>query len=484
MDRQMEDEQRQGLRRGVLGPMQIAFFVISAAGPLVAMAGGIPVAMLLGNGPGTPALFLIISLILIVFAAGYADMATDIRNAGAFYAFAARGFGGHMAGAAGLLALLSYNLLQIGLYGLFGVATASLARILGLPSAPWWVFAMGALVLVALLGYRQVDLSARVLGVLVALEYGVVLILCLFILAKGGQAGLSARPFDPAVARQGAPAIGLMFCFASFVGFEATTIYAEEARDPARTLPIATYLSVILIGSFYTFCTWAVVIGAGTDRLWPMLRALPDPTELLFSLSHRYAPTILSLAMRCLFVTSAFASILAFHNAIARYVYTMGREGLLPVGLGKVHPAHRSPHRGSIMQSLTALIAVVIFALTGADPVLTVFTIPSGLAVLGIIILMAITAAAVARYLCAHRASRIKPLLALLSLLALIGAAALALARFDLLAGTADRRVALLPLLILLTLIAGAALSARLRRIDRIAFDRIGLGKPRSNPSE
>ncbi len=35
----------------------------------------------------------------------------------------------------------------------------------------------------------------------------------------------------------GAPAIGILFCFAAFIGFEATTIYAEEAREPEKTVP-------------------------------------------------------------------------------------------------------------------------------------------------------------------------------------------------------------------------------------------------------
>jgi len=464
-----------GLKRGVLGPAQIAFFVISAAGPLVAMAGGIPVAMLLGNGPGTPALFALTSLILIAFSVGYTDMARDVRNAGAFYAFAARGLGGVAAGATGVLALLSYNALQIGLYGLFGIAAASLCAALGGPALPWWTCALAALALVAALGYRQVDLSARILGVLVALEYAVVLVLCLVMLAKGGAQGLSARPFDPAVIAAGSPPIGLMFCFAAFVGFEATTIYSEEARDPARTVPLATYLSVVLIGGFYTFSTWAVVMGAGADRLWPMLRSA-DPTELLFTLSAHYAGAWLSLAMRVLFVTSTFASLLAFHNAIARYAFAMGRERLLPSALGRTHPRHRSPHRGSLAQSALALLAVGAFAAADADPILTVFTVPSGLAVLGIVTLMATTALAICRYLLVHRKRRLSAAITAASCIALGGAGLLAVVNFDLLAGTGGTLAGLLPLAILAAAAAGAGLALRLRRADPAAYALMGEG--------
>ena len=60
------------LRRGTLGVLGIAFFVVSAAAPLTAMAGGAPVAMLLGNGPGIPLAYVVVSVILLIFAVGTA----------------------------------------------------------------------------------------------------------------------------------------------------------------------------------------------------------------------------------------------------------------------------------------------------------------------------------------------------------------------------------------------------------------------------
>src|SRR5262249_50872696 len=108
------------LRRDALGVAAVTFFVVSAAAPLAAVAGGYPIAMLLGNGPGVPAATLIVMLILLVFSVGYTAMARHIANAGSFYAFTARGLGGIAGGAAAYIAVLAYNTMQIGLYGLFG----------------------------------------------------------------------------------------------------------------------------------------------------------------------------------------------------------------------------------------------------------------------------------------------------------------------------------------------------------------------------
>jgi amino acid transporter len=117
----------QQLRHGRLGVFAVAFFVISAAAPLTAMAGGAPVAMLLGNGPGIPLAYVVVSVILLIFSVGYTAMARHHTSTGAFYSFVARGLR-QAGGAAAIIALLGYNAMQIGLYGLFAAAAAGFFR--------------------------------------------------------------------------------------------------------------------------------------------------------------------------------------------------------------------------------------------------------------------------------------------------------------------------------------------------------------------
>jgi amino acid transporter len=437
--------------------LAVTFFVVSAAGPLVAVAGGLPVAMLFGNGPGTPALFLLLTLILCLFSVGYTAMARYVQDAGAFYALARRGLGPRAGGATALVALLSYNALQIGLYGMLGSALSDLLQPLTHAALPWWVLALPTMIAVALLGYRRIDLSARILGALVAAEYAVVLVLGCAILVHGGAEGPTLRPFAPATVVAGAPWTGLMLCFSAFLGFEATTIYSEEAREPQRTIPIATYVSVVVIGTFYTFSAWAVVVGVGTDALLPLLTRLDNPTRLLFGLADHYVGPALTQLMRVLFVTSIFAALLAFHNAIARYFYATGRDGLLPTLLGRTHRRFQSPHVGSLLQSALAMAAVGLFAAFGADPILTVFTLPSAVATLGIIVLMATVSAAVLGFFRRRAQSRaVVQVSAAAALLTLLAIAIFAAARFDVLAGNARLAVRLLPLTLPVAAIVGA----------------------------
>lgn len=457
----LEDDGRHaGLGQGRLGVVAITFFVVSAAGPLVAMAGGIPVAMLFGNGAGMPAVFVILTAILLLFSVGYTAMARRFVNAGAFYALVRAGLGARAGGAAGIIALLSYNAMQIALYGLFGTVASMVVAGAGGDTLPWWTFALPTALIIGTLGYRQIDLSVALLGLLCAGEYLVVLYLDGAIIAQGGDSGLSLASFSPHYVLSGSPMIALMLGFSAFIGFEATAIYSEEARDPDRSIPLATYASVLVIGVFYALSTWALVVGLGTAKTAGLLRMASDPSELLFSVAQRFVGMPLVTVMRLLFVTSIFAAMLAFHNAIARYCFALGRDRILFVRFGRCHPRHRSPHLGSLLQTVLALASIGLFAIAGSHPVLTVFAVPTALGTLGVLALMVLTSLSIIRFFV--RQGETTPIILVSAIAAVIGLGAVAVmatARFDLMIGESEGWVALLPLAIPLAGLAGIALT-------------------------
>ncbi len=462
------------LRGGTLGTALIVFFVVSAASPLSVIAGGFPIGFMLGNGAGTPALVLVALLVLLAFAAGYTAMARHVTHAGGFYAFISRGLGGVAGGAAGMLAMVAYNLLQAGLYGLFGAVVASNLQAMSGVSIPWWWCSSTALAAIAWLGYRNVDLSARVLAVVVIAEYLVMLVLDITILWVGGDHGLDVTSFTPAQVRSGTPSIGLLFCFAAFIGFEATTLYGEEAKDPRRTIPRATYISVLLIGGFYALSAWAMVIGAGADKVVGVLQALQDPTTFVYDLSDRYVGSPLTGAIRVLFMTSLFAGLMAFHNAAARYFFATGRDGLLPARLGRVHHRHQSPHQASVLQSVTALAIVLCFVVAGADPVLQLFSWFTNLATLCLVLLMAMTSLAVVGFFW-HRRDTGEGRWSCLYLPIVSGAAlltvwAVAVVNFDVLTGASAELSYSLCAIIPVVLLTGAVLAMRLKSAAAACF--------------
>jgi amino acid transporter len=99
--------------------------------------------------------------------------------------------------------------------------------------------------------------------------------------------------------------------------------------------------------------------------------------------------------MSYLIITGSFACGMAFHNTTARYLYSVGREGLAPRALGKTHPRWKSPHIASVTQSFVAAIIIGLFAIfTGSnDPNSQAYIQLYGLmAVMGVIIILSVQA--------------------------------------------------------------------------------------------
>jgi len=113
------------LHRRALGVPDLVFFIVAASAPLTAVAGGQAATYLVTGNKGIPFLFIPLAIILGVFAVGYAAMSHHVADAGAFYTYVTRGLGRIPGVGTAFTALVSYNAMQTGIYGLFGVATAA-----------------------------------------------------------------------------------------------------------------------------------------------------------------------------------------------------------------------------------------------------------------------------------------------------------------------------------------------------------------------
>lgn len=468
---------------GSLGVTAIVFMVVAAAAPLTVVGGAAPLGILLGNGVGYPAMFAISAVVLLLFSVGLATMAKHVPKPGAFFTFVGYGLGRPLGLATAYLALLTYTTIQVAVYGYMGYLIEVTIAGIGGPDLPWYLYALAVIALVGILGYRHIELSSKVLGVLLIGEILIVLALVVAIVASGGPEGLSLAPFEPANIVSGAPGVGLMFAIAAFIGFEATAIFRDEAKNPSRTIPIATYVAVIGIGVFYTLASWALVMAWGPSGV--VAAAAADPGTMVIVTTLDYLGPIGEAIINVLLITSMFACVLSFHNVITRYQHSMSTAGVLPRRLGNVHHRHLSPHTSSLVQTVTAVLFTCAFALLGLDPVLAVFTWFSGVATLAIAILMAITSVAVIVYFTRKRrgvASLWHTVIApTLGLIGLVASAVIITAYFPMLVGDVDGdgvpvfgtlSLSLIAV-ILLVPVAGYAQALVLRKRDREAYERI-----------
>lgn len=410
---------------GRLGPVGIVFMVVAAAAPLTVIGGNMPLAMGLGNGAGAPVGFVIAALVLLLFSIGFVTMTPHVPEAGAFFSYVTVGLGERMGKGIAVVALIAYTAIQIGIYGYIGWAIADTVAHYDSPQIPWPVYSFAILAIVAILGYRHIELSAKVLGVALALEIGIVVVLDVVMVAKPGPAGVTFTSFEPATFTQGTIGIAILFALTGFIGFEATAVFRDEARDPERTIPRATYAAVVIIGAFYAITVWAFVVALGPDQVTRVAQqTLAGDGNMLLDTTGDMLGTVGRDIVNVLLLSSLFACVLSFHNVIARYQFVLAGKGLLPARLAAVHDDHASPSFSSLVQTATAAIIVAILALLGIDPLVGVFGSMAGVATVGMVLLMLTTSIAVLVFFVRHRerggawTTRIAPALAVLGLLA------------------------------------------------------------------
>jgi cation diffusion facilitator CzcD-associated flavoprotein CzcO/amino acid transporter len=449
--------------RALLSTSRIVFLVVAAAAPLAAMVGNLPIALGRGNGAGAPGAFLFATLTLICFSIGYAAMGRRIVNTGAFYTYVAQGLGKAAGVGAAFVAVIAYLTFTVGLAAAFGYFLDLVLTSAGV-KGPWITYVALGVGLTAVLGYRSVDLSSKVLGVLMAAEIAVLGLFDFSVLAAKGFGGLPLISFTPHAVFAPGFAIALMFAYTCFTGFESAALYGEEAQEPTRSIPRATFVSVLLIGGFYLATAWITIGAIGPDQAQSMARS--EGGQLMFELLGRFSSPVLAELMGVLVCTSILASYLAIHNAATRYLFALSREKLLPPALGRFHAKRYAPSNASAAVTGITVVVVSALALAGADPYKAAIPALIGLATFGIIVLQALAALSIVAYFRARKSDDLWRTLVAPAL----GAAGLVLAtglvawNFGLLTTSGSTLVKALPLIYLVGGGLGSAFALWLRK--------------------
>src|SRR6266852_853859 len=414
------------LRRHAVGIWGVLFLTVTGSAPISAMLFNTPLVTGYGNGLGAPAAFLFATVVLTIFSVGYVAMSRKVTTAGGFYSYISHGLGRELGLGTGFAAVVAYSVFEASLAGGFAYfLQLNLAQIgqstglswLGYIQWPW--LALFMVVVISLITYFDIRITARILGVFLVGEVVFLVIFDLFMLARGltTSTALTLEAINPIKAFQGfpatgalaagIPAIGLFFAFWSWVGFEMAPNYGEESRDPKRIVPRAMYISVIGLGIFYILTSWAPFAGYASLKD-AIAQAQGNAGQFYLGPAQQYIGLGVDQAISILIITGSFACGMAFHNTAARYFFSLGRERVLPAALGRTHVRYKSPHIASITQSVIAAVIVILFAIfAGRDnPTQQAYVDLYGLmAIMGVIIILAVQAlvsVAILRYFLQH----------------------------------------------------------------------------------
>lgn len=457
-----------------LSTAYIVFLVVAAAAPLASMIGNLPIAIARGTGAGVPIAFLIAGLILVAFTTGYAFIGRRVVSTGAFYTYVAEGLGKPLGVGTAYCAVLSYVAFALGLAAACGYFDTQVFLAVGL-NVDWTICAVVSMVLTGLLNRRSMDASSKLLAAIIVVESAVLVVFDGSVIAAKGWGAFPLASFAPG--QWFAPGLGvsLMTAFTCFVGFESGALYSKEAADPVRSIPLASYVSVLLIGSFYLVTAWITIGAMGPEHAKP--EAIAHGGTLILDLIKHYDGEVAADIAGVLLCTSMLATYIAIHAAASRYVYALAREGLLPRSLARFDEGSNVPVAATLCISIVTALALAVIAAMRTDPYAGAIPVLIGMGTLGIIGLQAAASLAIVAYVLRRR-KEAGPVVVVTSICAAAGlgvALTTVCANFTLLSTVSTPFVAWLPLLYVVTLVLGVVISLWLQRARPLRYARLAL---------
>jgi len=341
----------QRLQKGILSLPNCVAISAAVMAPVIAVILNAPAAAA-NAGAALPLAFLVAFVAIAFVANSVIQFTRRLPSSGSFYTFCSHGLGSGAGFFTGWLYFAAFIAFAIGLFTAVGAFAREYLQTEWSTSVPWWVLSLIAIALVFLLSLRSIKASARVDLALLGFEMVVFLVLGIIAVARAGG-GNSTHYFtaDASPKHYGGVALAAVFGILSFVGFESAAVLGTETRNARRNIPLAVFGAMAIIGTFYVFMMYALSAGYHLNDGAQLTAFLSDPTPFP-TLADRYAPWMKQI-VEIAAILGIFSCFLAVQNATVRVIFTMGRDGVLPRPLGRVHRSWHSPYVA--IYALTAL---------------------------------------------------------------------------------------------------------------------------------
>ncbi|MFK0003115.1 APC family permease [Paenarthrobacter sp. NPDC090520] len=385
---------------GNMGVGELVMNVLAFSSPLATVAGTLPV-LLMFSGQTAPAIYLLVTLMLLIFSVGFVKMSRSVQGPGGFYSFVTAGLGKPAGLGGAFLALFGYIFIGFFAPTFFGVTLQGfVVNTLGGPDIPWYWYALAITAVTTLLAYNRIDLSAKLLTIVMLLEVAVIVVFDVASFSANGLEAVQGVGFALPSITDATLGLALLFAVGNFFGFEATVIYRDEVKNPDKTISRATYLAVVGIGIFYAVAAWAFIAFFGADGI--QAEASSNTVNLFNDALVGLVGRIFADVAVILLITSVLACMLSIQNIAARYSFALASDRALPRFLGRVHPKHKSPYVSALAVGLVWAAAIVLFTVLGVAPEV-LYPIASGSGTFAVLLLMFITSFAVLVYFIRRR---------------------------------------------------------------------------------
>ena len=309
-----------------------------------------------GAGPGITLSFVLSGLTCALAALCYAEFAAMIPVAGSAYTYSYATLGEFLAWLTGWNLILEYGVACVAVAIGWSGYLNNILKLCGIELPYWATHPPGAdggianlpaaiiVLLVTIILVIGVKESARATCAIVLVKLGVILFF--LVVGMGSVDTANWTPFMP-YGFDGVGAAAAIVFFA-YVGFDAVSTTAEEARNPQRDLPIGIIASLSLCTLLY------IAVAAVLTGLVPYTKIdIHAPVaEALNVVGYRWGAAIVATGA----VAGITSVLVVMMIGQIRVFFAMSRDGLLGPWLSRVHPRYRTPHHATYLTGIAVAI--------------------------------------------------------------------------------------------------------------------------------
>jgi amino acid transporter len=294
---------------------------------------------------------------MIFTALAYYRMSERFPISGSVYAYVQRAVNPHVGFLAGWTIMMDYIITPGLLYAMAGVWLGSLT-----PGISPWVWVLIFIVINTTINILGIEFTAKTNIVMLVIELialGIFIVAGLaFVFAGGGMGGLSIEPiYQPGKIDPKFIAMATSIAVLSFLGFDGISTLAEETKNAQKTIGRATVAALLIMGALFIIQTYVAAIVA------PDISAL-DPNIAFFQIAGIAGGPALQWGLTIVnIIAVGIANTLAAQAGMARVLFSMSRDGMVPTFLSKVHPKFKTPYTSTIFVAAFSIFVLLIFNL-------------------------------------------------------------------------------------------------------------------------
>src|ERR1700742_381069 len=367
-----------GLQAGALGLVGNVVIGLSAVAPAYSLAATLGYVVLAVQDKA-PAMFVLAFIPMLLVAFAYKELSEDTPDCGTTFTWGTKAFGPWIGWIGGWGLAVSAIIV---LANVAEIAAIYLFDFVGLDALAENVFAkvlLGSFFIIAmtLVSARGIVVSELVQNVLIAIQFGVLIIVSVIALIRVFAGNAGAQAISPSLSwlwpgglDDSAIAAAVILCIFIYWGWDACLAVGEETKDPGRTPGIAAIITTLILVCTYVRAAFAIQSFAGFGVVGIGLNNAMNTDDVLTVLGQPVAGPILASLLLLTVSVSGLSSTQTTILPTARGTLSMAVYEAIPKRFASVHPRYMTPAFGTIVMGLAALFFYLVLTFVSENALL------------------------------------------------------------------------------------------------------------------